>query len=75
MKYEDFLKFLSERYGSDIEELKKINSFSELGLDSLSLFSLVQDIEEQFSIELPIEDLTQIDTIDKMYEYISNLKK
>ena len=75
MNYNDFLEFLSERYGESVDRIKEINSFGELGLDSLSLFSLSQDIEEKYNIELPVDDLTEIDTVEKMYEYISDLKK
>lgn len=75
MNYNDFLEFLSERYGESVDRIKEINSFGELGLDSLSLFSLIQDIEEKYNIELPVDDLTEIDTVEKMYEYISDLKK
>ena len=75
MNYNDFLEFLSERYGGSVDKIKQINSFRELGLDSLSLFSLIQDIEEKYNIELPVDDLTEIDTVEKMYEYISDLEK
>ena len=75
MNYNDFLEFLSERFGESVDRIKEINSFGELGLDSLSLFSLIQDIEEKYNIELPVDDLTEIDTVEKMYEYILDLKK
>ena len=52
------------------EEIKKTQSFGELGLDSLSLFTLVSDIEEEFKLSINVDDLTQVDTIEKMYDFI-----
>jgi len=73
--YDDFLKFLSERYGETSENIKEVNSFSELGLDSLSLFSLIEDIEKEYNVQLDVEDLTDIDTVEKMYGFISEQLK
>ena len=38
MNYNDFLEFLSERYGESVDRIKEINSFGELGLDSYHYF-------------------------------------
>lgn len=73
--YDNFLKFLSERYGETSENIKEVNSFSELGLDSLSLFSLIEDIEKEYNVQLDVEDLTDIDTVEKMYGFISEQLK
>lgn len=69
--YESFLAFLSERYGETPERLEELNQFGELGLDSLSLFALLGDIEEKYQITIDIEDLTEVDSVKKMYRYIS----
>lgn len=49
----------------------ELNQFGELGLDSLSLFALLGDIEEKYQITIDIEDLTEVDSVKKMYRYIS----
>lgn len=71
MSYDEFLKFLSDRFGSDTKELEKIDNFGELGVDSLSLFDMITDIEEEFNINIDIDDLTEVNSVSKMYKYIT----
>lgn len=75
MTYEEFLVFLSDRFGVDIATLETTNSFGELGVDSLSLFNLITDLEDEFHIQIEIEDMTEVDSVKKMYEYISKKVK
>lgn len=75
MTYEDFLVFLSDRFGVNTATLETTNSFGELGVDSLSLFNLITDLEEEFHIQIDIEDMTEVDSVKKMYEYISKKVK
>ena len=70
MTYKDFLKFLSDRFGVTEEELENTDNFGELGLDSLSLFSLITDLEDEFGIVMDIDDMTEVNSVKKMYEYI-----
>ena len=71
MAYDDFLKFLSERFGVDTKELEETDNFGELGVDSLSLFNMITDIEEEFKISIDIDDMTEVDSVSKMYKYIT----
>lgn len=71
MKYNDFLRFLHERLGVDTEKLEEIDNFGELGVDSLSLFNMITDIEEEFGINIEIDDMTEVDSVKKMYRYIT----
>ncbi len=71
MAYDDFLKFLSDRFGVDTKELEETDSFGELGVDSLSLFNMITDIEEEFKISIDIDDMTEVDSVSKMYKYIT----
>jgi acyl carrier protein len=68
--FDEFVSFLSERYGVPREEIISDDSFGKIGLDSLSLFSLIEDIEQKFSVKVETEDITEIDTVRKMYDYI-----
>ena len=70
ISYDEFLLFLSERYGDSVEKIRSVDSFRELGLDSLTIFSIVTDIEEKYNITLPIDHLTVIDTVTKLYDYV-----
>ena len=71
MAYDDFLKFLSDRFGVDTKELEETDNFGELGVDSLSLFNMITDIDEEFKISIDIEDMTEVDSVSKMYKYIT----
>ncbi len=71
MAYDDFLKFLSDRFGVDTKELEETDNFGELGVDSLSLFNMITDIEEEFKISIDIDDMTEVDSVSKMYKYIT----
>ena len=71
MAYDDFLKFLSDRFGVDMKELEETDNFGELGVDSLSLFNMITDIEEEFKISIDVDDMTEVDSVRKMYKYIT----
>ena len=71
MAYDDFLNFLSDRFGMDTKELEKTDNFGELGVDSLSLFNMITDIEEEFKISIDVDDMTEVDSVKKMYKYIT----
>ena len=71
MAYDDFLNFLSDRFGMDTKELEETDNFGELGVDSLSLFNLITDIEEEFKISIDVDDMTEVDSVKKMYKYIT----
>lgn len=72
ISYDKFVKFLSDRFGETPENIKQLNDFGELGLDSLTLFSLIDELETYFEIKIDVNDLTDIDTVDKMYYFIEN---
>ena len=75
MAYDDFLKFLSDRFGVDTKELEETDNFGELGVDSLSLFNMITDIEDEFKISIDIDDMTEVDSVSKMYKYITEKVK
>ena len=71
MAYDDFLKFLSDRFGVDTKELEETDNVGEQGVDSLSHFNMITDIEEEFKISIDIDDMTEVDSVSKMYKYIT----
>lgn len=68
--HEKLLAFLSDRYGWTKAEIETAESFEALGLDSLSLYSLVTDCEKEFGIKIETDDMTEIDTPTKFINYI-----
>ena len=72
---EKLMQFLSERYGWTEDEIENSQSFEDLGLDSLSLYSLVTDCEEKFGVKIDTDDMTEIDTPEKFITYVIMMVK
>ncbi|WP_075603197.1 acyl carrier protein [Saccharicrinis aurantiacus] len=47
----------------------------ELGADSLSIMEICQEIEELYSIEIPLEDVTAANTVELLAALIKNKLK
>lgn len=72
---EKIKEITAEALGTEIENLTAETSFKEdLGADSLDLFELVMALEEEFSVEIPTEDLEEINTIGDVEAYIQKLQ-
>lgn len=67
---EEFNNMLSEKYGWSTQQILEANDFEELGLDSLSLYSLVSEVEEKYNINIDTDDITDINTPSKFIGYI-----
>ena len=46
------------------------NFKEDLGADSLDLFELVMALEEEYSVEIPSEDLANINTVEDVINYL-----
>ena len=65
----------AEALGADVDTMTAETSFKEdLGADSLDLFEMVMTLEEEFNVEIPSEDLEQIQTIGDIESYIQKLQ-
>lgn len=58
----------------DISALSESVSFSEQGIDSLDVSSLLLSIEEVFGVTIPDEKIDELNTIEKIAEYIDEQK-
>lgn len=68
-------EIVAENLGAEVEDLTPETSFKEdLGADSLDLMEMVMALEDEYSIEIPTEDLEQILTIGDVVNYIEKLK-
>ena len=57
--------------GADAGTITEETSFKEdLGADSLDLFEMVMAFEEAFEVEIPSEDLEQIQTVGDVVKYL-----
>lgn len=68
---EKIKEITAESLGADAGTITKETSFKEdLGADSLDLFEMVMAFEEAFEVEIPSEDLEQIQTVGDVVKYL-----
>lgn len=68
---EKIIELTAAHLGIDEESISENASFKEdLGVDSLDLFELVMELEEEFGIEIPSEDLENLITVSDVAKYI-----
>ena len=55
----------------DAESITEASSFKDdLGADSLDLFELVMALEDEYSVEIPAEDLQNLLTVGDVMNYL-----
>ena len=65
---------LAEELGVNSDEITAETSFKEdLGADSLDLFELVTNLEEEYNIEIPAEQLEEMTTVGKVIDYLKSI--
>ena len=74
MELEKLKKIIVEVLNVDEDEITEATSFKEdLGADSLDLFELVTNLEEEYSIEIPAEQLEEMTTVGKVIDYLKSI--
>ena len=62
---------ISEQLNCEESSITTETSFKDdLGADSLDLFELVMALEEEYSIEIPSDDLASLTTVGEVIEYL-----
>lgn len=68
---EEMRKIIAEQLNCEESSINEDTSFKEdLGADSLDLFELVMALEERYDIEIPAEELTGLETVGDVLEYL-----
>ncbi len=63
---------LAEQLNVDESSITMDTRFKEdLGADSLDLFELVMNLEEEYNIEIPAEELAELTSVGKFLNYIT----
>ena len=66
-------EMIAEQLNCDAETITADTSFKDdLGADSLDLFELVMALEDEYNIEIPAEDLTDLTTVGAVMDYLKN---
>ena len=72
---EKMKEIIAEQLSVDADSITEASSFKDdLGADSLDLFEMVMALEEEFDMEIPSEDLEQLETVQDVVNYIENHK-
>ena len=70
---DEMKKMLAEQLNCDENEITADTSFKDdLGADSLDLFELVMALEEEYGLEIPAEELSDVETVGDIIEYLKN---
>ena len=68
---EKMKEIIAEQLNVEAEVIKPESSFKEdLGADSLDLFELVMALEDEYSVEIPSEDLEKLTTVQQVMDYL-----
>lgn len=70
---EKMSEMIAEQLNCDAAEINTDTSFKDdLGADSLDLFELVMALEDEYNIEIPAEDLTDLTTVGAVMDYLKD---
>lgn len=71
--FEKMSDIISEQLGVDKNNIELSTSFKDdLDVDSLDLFELVMAIEDAFNVEIPSEEVAELNTVEDVIEYLKN---
>ena len=71
MEFEQVRDIIVETLGCDAEQVTMDASLADdLGADSLDLFELVMALEDEYSVEIPAEDLQNLATVGDVMNYL-----
>ena len=70
---EKMKEIIAEQLNCEADGITESTSFKEdLGADSLDLFELVMALEDEYSVEIPSEELEGLTTVGKVMDYLKN---
>lgn len=70
---EKIKEMVAEQLNVEAEDLTAETSFKEdLGADSLDLFELVTNLEDEYEIEIPSEELENLTTVGAVADYLKS---
>jgi len=73
MVSEKIIALLADQFGKEESEIELTMDIAEdLGADSLDVVELLMSIEDEFSMEIPDEEIENIKTVGDLVTYIEN---
>ena len=68
---EKMKEIIADQLSVDADTITEATSFKDdLGADSLDLFELVMALEDEYSVEIPADDLQQMATVGDVINYL-----
>ena len=69
--FEKLKEIIVEELSVEDDEITLDTSFKEdLAADSLDLFELIMALEEEYDIEIPVEELTDLETVGDVINFL-----
>ena len=69
--FEKIRDLVAEQLGVNKDDIKPESRFEEdLNADSLDLFELIMSLEEEYSTEIPTDELENLTTIQSVIDYL-----
>ncbi len=69
---EKMREIIAEQLNVDINKVQANSNFKEdLNADSLDLFELIMSLEDEFSVEIPSEDLEKLIIVQDVCDYLT----
>ena len=76
MVFEKIKGVVANQLGVEESKIALETKFIEdLGADSLDLYQVIMNLEEQFGVEIPSEDAEKIKTVGDAVSYVESKKK
>ena len=69
--FEKLANYAAKQLEIDVSEIKPDSTFESLGIDSLDVVEMIMDLEEEFGIELDMED-QKITTFQELADFVEN---
>ena len=66
-------EMIAEQLNCEADTITADTSFKDdMGADSLDLFELVMALEDEYNIEIPAEELSDLNTVGDVIEYLKD---
>lgn len=73
MEFEKLKQVIADVLNVDPNEITMESTFvDDLGADSLDVFQIIMGLEEEFDIEIPVDDAEKISTVEEAVNLIKN---
>ncbi|EQB20365.1 acyl carrier protein [Dehalobacter sp. UNSWDHB] len=72
MSFDTICRIIASQIETEPEKIQLATKFQQdLGIDSLSIFEIVMELEDVYRIEIPTEDLEELISVADLVDYIN----